>query len=215
MYNVQLERMREKLITLRSLDPDLELFGVENHEYEMAPVWTQEDITQFEQKWRIELPEEYKVWLLHMGTGGAGPYYGLENPNDGVYAVLGYDDELNAISDPFQFTEAWNWNYDWFDDSKEEEEWEALEHEYFDPKWSAGMLRISDFGCGISMNLVVKGASYGEIWVDDRANRNGIYPDQYWGNTNRLHFLDWYELWLDRSIHQMHEQKQQSGANEV
>lgn len=157
MYNVQLERMREKLITLRSLDPDLELFGAENHEYEMVPVWTQEDITQFEQKWRIELPEDYKVWLLHMGTGGAGPYYGLENPDDGVYAVLGYDDELNAVSDPFQFTEAWNWNYDWFDDSKEEEEWEALEHEYFDPKWSAGMLRISDFGCGVSMNLVVKG----------------------------------------------------------
>lgn len=101
MYKVQLERMREKLITLRSLDPDLELFGAENHEYEMAPVWTQEDITQFEQKWRIELPEDYKVWLLHMGTGGTGPYYGLENPDDGVYAVLGYNDELNAISDPF------------------------------------------------------------------------------------------------------------------
>lgn len=213
MYNLQLERMPAKLMNLRNLDPDLELFGVENHEYEMAPVWKQEDIAQFEQKWQIELPGEYKAWLLHMGTGGVGPYYGLENPDDGVYAVLGYDDELNAISDPFQFTEAWNWNYEWFDDSKEEEEWEALEHEYFDPKWSAGMLRISDYGCGISINLIVKGASYGEIWVDDRANQTGIHPYQYLGNTNRLRFLDWYELWLDRSIHEMHKQKQSAGEN--
>lgn len=41
-----------------------------------------------------------------------------------------------------------------------------LEHEYLDPKWSAGMLDISDFGCGISMNLIVKGASCGEIWFE-------------------------------------------------
>ena len=40
-------------------------------------------------------------FLLHIGSGGAGPYYGLEKPEDGVYAVIGYDNELNAISDPF------------------------------------------------------------------------------------------------------------------
>lgn len=206
MYKQQLERISEKLQNLRSLDAEMSLFGAENHEYVMERVWTPEEITGFEQKWKITLPEEYRAFLLHIGSGGAGPYYGLEKPENGVYAVIGYDNELNAISDPFPYLEAWNWEVDWYDDSKEEEEWEALDHDYHDPKRSAGLLRISDFGCGISMNLVLNGPCSGEIWTDDRANRSGIYPDHYFGNTERLRFLDWYELWLDRSIHELNEE---------
>lgn len=206
MYKQQLERISEKLQNLRSLDTEMSLFGAENHEYVMERVWTPEEITGFEQKWKITLPEEYRAFLLHVGSGGAGPYYGLEKPEDGVYVVIGYDNELNAISDPFPYVEAWNWEVDWYDDSKEEEEWEALDHDYLDPKRSAGLLRISDFGCGISMNLVLNGPCSGEIWTDDRANRSGIYPDHYFGNTERLGFLDWYELWLDRSIHELNEE---------
>lgn len=206
MYKQQLERISEKLKKLQRLDADMSLFGAENHEYELERVWTTEEITGFEQKWKITLPEEYRAFLLHIGSGGAGPYYGLEKPEDGVYAVIGYDDELNAISDPFPYVEAWNWEVDWYDDSKEEEEWDALDHDYLDPVRSAGLLRISDFGCGISMNLVLNGPCSGEIWTDDRANRSGIYPDHYFGNTERLRFLDWYELWLDRSIHELHEE---------
>lgn len=206
MYKQQLERISEKLQNLRSLDTEMSLFGAENHEYVMERVWTPEEITRFEQKWKITLPEEYRAFLLHIGSGGAGPYYGLEKPEGGVYAVIGYDNELNAISDPFPYVEAWNWEVDWYDDSKEEEEWEAMDHDYHDPKRSAGLLRISDFGCGISMNLVLNGPCRGEIWTDDRANRSGIYPDHYFGNTERLRFLDWYELWLDRSIHELNEE---------
>lgn len=58
-----------------------------------------------------------------------------------------------------------------------------------------GLLRIANFGCGVSINLVVNGEAYGEIWVDDRCNSNGIYPDFYFGNESA-----WYELWLDISI---------------
>lgn len=125
--------------------------------------------------------------------------------NEPLARIRENPDELNAISDPFLFTEAWNWNYDWYDDSKDEDEWAGLEHEYYDPKWFAGMLRISNFGCGVSINLIVKGKSYGEIWTDDRGNSNGIYPDHYFGNSERLGFLYWYELWLDRSLKEMTE----------
>ncbi|MCG7376161.1 SMI1/KNR4 family protein [Paenibacillus sp. ACRSA] len=213
MYEQQLARIQDKLHTLRNADVELSLFGAESHEYVLDPVWTTEQMKQFEQKWKVQLPEDYQAFLLTVGAGGAGPYYGLEKPEDGVYAVLGYGDELNAISDPCILTEAWNWDYDWYDDSRTEEEWSRLEHEYYDPKWSAGMLRISDFGCGVSMNLVVKGSSYGEIWADDRANSNGIYPDHYMGNKERLCFLDWYELWLDQSLLECEEQVKESNAN--
>lgn len=206
MYKAQLERIQGKLYKLQTLDPERNLFGAENHQYDMAPVWTLDEIKTFEQKWKIELPEEYQAFLLGIGSGGTGPYYGLEKPENGIYLVMDYEDELNAISEPFPHVESWNWDVDWYDDSKEEDEWAALEHEYYDPKWSAGMLRISDFGCGVSFNLIVKGLSYGEIWTDDRANSNGIYPDHDMGNTERLGFLDWYELWLDRSINDLNEE---------
>lgn len=50
------------------------------------------------------------------------------------------------------------------------------------------------------MNLVVNGKEYGNIWVDDRCNDGGIYPDRYFGNEERITFLAWYELWLDKSL---------------
>jgi hypothetical protein len=50
------------------------------------------------------------------------------------------------------------------------------------------------------MNLMVNGNEYGHIWFDDRCNDQGIYPDPYFEVKERLTFLDWYEIWLDRSV---------------
>ena len=61
-------------------------------------------------------------------------------------------------------------------------------------------MRISNFGCGVIINLVVKGPEYGYIWADDRVNNNGIFPDRYFGNTEKLTFLGWYELWLEKAL---------------
>lgn len=57
----------------------------------------------------------------------------------------------------------------------------------------------------VAIHVVVHGKSCCKIWVDDRANDGGIYPDEYFGNTNRLHFLDWYELWLDLTLEELAE----------
>ncbi|MEK8130842.1 hypothetical protein WMW72_23325 [Paenibacillus filicis] len=91
----------------------------------------------------------------------------------------------------------------WDGERMSEAEREELEQDYFSADKSAGLLRISNFGCGVSINLVVKGLSYGEIWVDDRASDGGIYPDHDLGNTERFTFLTWYEAWLDRSLEEM------------
>jgi len=53
------------------------------------------------------------------------------------------------------------------------------------------------------MNLVVNGTEYGNIWVDDRCNDAGIYPDQHFGNKGRITFLAWYEAWLDKSLNEI------------
>lgn len=200
MHDPQIERIKSKLKLLKQTDSDFELFGAESHEYDLEPVWTPDDIKRFEDTWNIVLPEEYREFLLKVASGGAGPYYGLENPENGVYGDLDYRTELNEISKEFPYTEEWNPEDDRDSESMTEEEWAELENEYFSPKHSAGLLRISNFGCGVSINLVVKGQCYGEIWADDRANSGGIYPDHYFGNKERLTFLNWYETWLDQSL---------------
>jgi hypothetical protein len=97
-------------------------------------------------------------------------------------------------------TEAWNLK---FEDMQEEQYHQIKDEEYFDDKWTNGLLRISNFGCGVSMNLVANGSEYGNIWVDDRCNDGGIYPDQYFGNKGRIKFLPWYEAWLDKSLNEI------------
>ena len=85
------------------------------------------------------------------------------------------------------------WNTNQKPDSREE-------RKYFSDKWLQGLLRICNYGCGLSLNLVVNGSEYGHIWVDDRGNDGGLYPDNHFGQTGRTKFLDWYELWLDQSL---------------
>ncbi|MEK3788416.1 SMI1/KNR4 family protein [Paenibacillus sp. FSL K6-1230] len=200
MYKEQLQRISSKLHQLRQADTELAVFGADCHDYELDPVKTPEEIRQLESDWNVSLPEDYKAFLMEIGAGGAGPYYGLEKPEEGIYVDLDYKDLPNDISGEFPYTETWNPEVDWFEDDVDEDESAAKDEEYFSDRHSAGMLRISNFGCGVTMNLIVNGNSYGEIWVDDRGNSGGIYPDQYFGNKDRLNFLDWYELWLDQSL---------------
>ncbi|AWB43752.1 SMI1/KNR4 family protein [Paenibacillus sp. CAA11] len=207
MYTQQIERIQSKLHQLREADSEFSLFGSQTHKYQMAPVWSTEEVARFEEAWKIKLPEEYKAFLLHVGSGGAGPYYGLVRPDDGVYIDLDYPSELNNVSGEFPYTEAWNFERSWDEDSLGEEDWAEQERFYFSTDKSAGLLAISNFGCGITINLVVNGQSYGEIWVDDRSNDNGIYPDHYFENEKRLTFLDWYETWLDRSMEELEEEE--------
>lgn len=198
--NEQIERLKEKLNRLRSLDPKFEIFGSEKHQYQLNDPKSEGEILEFERTHSVKLPAEYRAFLKSVGNGGAGPYYGLEPLENGLYDDLDYKnpDSLMDISQAFPHTEPWNVDFE----NLSEEEYQEAEDAYFENKWSRGMLRISNFGCGVSMNLIVNGKEYGNIWVDDRCNDMGIYPDSYFGQKSRTTFLDWYELWLDRSLNE-------------
>jgi hypothetical protein len=81
---------------------------------------------------------------------------------------------------------------------------EALDeqHTYFGNYWVQGAMRICHYGCGVYFLLVVSGPERGNIWIDDRAGDNGIYPC---GRT----FSTWYETWLEDSLQKL-EQKRAS-----
>lgn len=196
-----IDRIKSKLIELRQKDRELKTFGSESHQYNLGPRKSEVELAAFEQRYGIALPKGYRKFLLEIGDGGAGPYYGLGRLE---YALsIEMDSPMVELdpSKPFPHTEAWNMS---FDEAADDEEYFRQRDEiYYNDQWINGVLRIAHFGCGVFMNLVVKGPEYGHVWVDDRGSDQGIYPDQYFGNKERLDFLTWYELWLDQSMQKL------------
>jgi hypothetical protein len=200
---VQLQRIKSKLTQLKSADTQLEVFGAKTHAYQLNARLSERRLRLFEKKHGIILPPEYRNFLSQIGNGGAGPYYGLLPLEKGNFADISEKKatEFIVLSTPFLHTKAWNKTWE-PSDITDEKTLEYLENDYFDPKWSPGMLRIAHAGCGIAINLIVNGPEYGNIWVDSRVNDNGIYPEVPTLGTGRIQFLDWYEQWLDREMQQ-------------
>ncbi|HMG88204.1 MAG TPA: hypothetical protein VK574_20915 [Terracidiphilus sp.] len=62
-----------------------------------------------------------------------------------------------------------------------------------------GALYLCHCGCAIRIFLIVCGSCEGEVWRDSQATGEGIFPEVD-EHGNRMGFLDWYELWLDKSL---------------
>jgi hypothetical protein len=205
--NNQLDKIKNKLEQLKRLDTSFEIFGSEKHKYMLNPPLPIETIKQFEEKYKVILPIGYVTFLTTLGNGGAGPFYGLEPFENGIFEDLDYkrkDDLLNP-SKPFLYSDAWNME---FEPTVSEEEnkkeydrqYEEFADVYYDSERRNGVIAICNYGCGVFLNLVVNGQEYGNIWTDDRGSDGGLYPTVQLGEKSKINFLDWYELWLDNSI---------------
>lgn len=205
--NEQLKRIKTKLNELKHLDKGLSLFGSHRHRYQLNSTLSLKKIQQFEQTHHIKLPGEYAQFLTELGNGGAGPFYGLEPLENVVFDDLDYKrpNSLLNPSRPFLYTAPWNLEFQpTVNEEEYEEEYEkqrqAFEEMYYDKEQMNGTLAICNYGCAISLNLVVNGEEYGNIWTDDRASDAGIRPSHELGNKEKITFLNWYELWLDNSL---------------
>lgn len=206
----QLFRIKQKLEELKKHDKSFKVFGSEKHRYKLKPPLSYGTIKEFEKTYEINLPEEFTAFLTTIGNGGAGPFYGLESLEDMLYVDLDYKrkGELLNPAKPFTHTEKWNLIFEPTVDEDENEveyqkQLEQFQEIYFDPAYLNGVLAICNFGCAVSLNLVVNGQEHGYIWTDDRASDAGIYPSMELGNKEKLKFLDWYELWLDKSLNEL------------
>ncbi len=207
----QLARIRNKLAQLKTLDKNFSLFGAQKHQYNLRRPISREAIQRFERTHKIALPNEYVDFLTLVGNGGAGPFYGLERFEYALYGDLEFvqPETLLSPAEPFLYSEPWNLTFNPTVTVEEDEEeykkqLQSFEKGYFDIKHLNGVIAICNFGCGASLNLVVNGQEYGNIWTDDRASDNGIYPSHEIGNKDRINFLNWYELWLDSSLEEIH-----------
>lgn len=70
----QIDRLLEQA---RKRDVRNEVFGASSHKYRLKSPASETAVQEFERNHGIRLPEEYRNFLMLVGNGGAGPYYGI------------------------------------------------------------------------------------------------------------------------------------------
>jgi len=194
-----------------SADP-AKVFGATTHQFRLNAPLDERTVSAFEAEHRVQLPEDYRGFLLHVGDGGAGPAYG-------VFRLGQMDDEqwkenndfVGVLSLPFPHTLRWNdlTGKPEFDESQEANEgyedaygelmqaWQD-EH-YWNTRHINGAIPICHLGCALRDWLVITGPEAGHVWCDNRVDEKGLSPAET-GTKERVTFVEWYLAWLDDAL---------------
>jgi len=197
----QIERIKSKLVIAKHADKDLKVFGADSHKYFLGERANNDEILKFEKEYNLKLPEEYKIFLLHIGNGGisyadsaAGPGYGIyplgKNANELVYENTELYLKQDCKTHPKMTDEFWS------DLNKNIEENDDISTEDFDlelGKIFSGLLPIGTQGCTYYHALVLNGEFKGRIVNVDSDRQKPYFAFE-------SNFLDWYERWLDEII---------------
>ena len=213
----QTNRIKRKLALLREADPGCKQFGARTHRYQLNPALAPAAVQAFEHAHHVQLPADYVAFLTEVGDGGAGPYYGVRSLE--ASRALDWDDarthptRYHDLGQPFPHAQPWNMTVELADLDEQIEQAAAAgdddrEEALHEQKWALagadahdyGRLSTCNYGCGITISLVVSGPAQGTMWTDDRADDAGLYPTSEGGITGSITFLDWYEHWLDASL---------------
>lgn len=173
------DRIHDKLAQVRSRQ--LRTFGSERHGFDLNPPLTEAEVHAFERIHGILLPEDYRIFLLHVGNGGAGPYYGLLPLGRWNAALL--KDLHGYLSRPSPLRP----------DMPADEPWEqslGCEREQL----LQGMLALCHQGSTFYAMLVITGDHRGRVvYIDQHCSK----PPYFVRHTD---FLSWYERWLDELL---------------
>ena len=201
------DAMISDLKVLERARPIRGVFGAELHRYRRNPPLSEATVKAFETRYGIELPGEYREFLLRVANGGAGPFYGLLplGHHFDLREIRPWGESIGDLAAAFPHTDPWNdlsgepTDADAQDLPRYDVLQERFMNHYFDRRWVHGAIPIADRGCGLQVCLVVAGPERGNIWHDDRAGYKGIYPFCY-RNSTRMAFLAWYRGWLDEVL---------------
>jgi hypothetical protein len=204
-------RIEHALRHLRSTQAAREIFGANGHGFVLNPTLSEDQVSAFEIRHRVRLPDDYRKFLLHVGNGGAGPYYGIFplGQMDGIREHLKpwheSDGFIGVLSEPFTLTNDWNDlsgmpSDDLRDDDVEyEKQFDEFEKRYWGASLMNGVVPICHEGCALRIWIVVTGEHAGRLWRDRRAEYMGVEP-MLTAEGSPTTFSRWYNEWLDRCI---------------
>jgi hypothetical protein len=197
----QIERIKKKLVIAKNTDKDLKVFGAESHKYFLGETANNDHILKFEKDYNLELPEDYKAFVLHIGNNGISYADSAAGPGYGIYPLGKNVDEL-IYENPEWFLKEDCKIYPnmtdefWSDINKNIEEDDDISTEDFEVelgKIFSGLLPVGTQGCTYYHALVLNGEFKGRIVNVDSDRQKPYFAFE-------SNFLDWYERWLDRII---------------
>ena len=180
----RIEGILDKLGRLRERPRLMEWHGATGHHFVLNPPAAESDVAAFEAARGISLPEDYRDFLLLVGNGGVGPYYGiapLSAPDEWFEEESAWPG-FTASPCPFVYEQVTgpNWR-------------QCLPKN--DSDWGRGSIHVCDQGCTFTTRLVVSGPSRGRLF-NFEAHRQPV-PPYFVKDAN---FIDWYERWLDLAL---------------
>ena len=152
------KRILKLLEQAKAKDSDFVRFGADSHQYKLSPPASEETIQKFEEQEGIRLPEEYRDFLLFVGNGGAGPYYGLygvkiqEKKFRGSHASCLYRVQEEPVIYPKMSDEDWDRVAD-LEGRRKGEEVEPY----------VGVLPIGSQGCTLMTGIMLAGPYRGQV----------------------------------------------------
>src|SRR5215467_2338850 len=89
------------------------VFGADVHGFQLNHPISESEVASFEQKHCILLPPDYREFIICVGNGGAGPFYGLfqfgfMDDNWDVRQWHEDDGFVGTLSKPFALQDEWN-----------------------------------------------------------------------------------------------------------
>lgn len=175
----QLDRIKKKLKQVKKIDPDYEEFGSVSHQYKLNPPATEIEVKTFENKIGARLPTGYRAFLLAVGNGGCGPYYGLYKIEQETLGLVGEPSRVVSALTTYERKKALEF---------------AIKGEFSEHIITFNqLLLIGDQGCTFYHALVMNGEHEGRVVYVEEVTNTGFL-------TFEVSFLDWYERWLDERL---------------
>jgi hypothetical protein len=163
------------------------VFGSDKHMFKINPPATLNQIIEHELKYRFNFPAGYRRFILEVGDGGAGPFFGIKQQFTAPGGTLRHEEAKHFHRESIYQIPC-----------PEDEEWQNILlgpdyrqiEENDDTIYSQGNMVIFEVGLGIEGVLVLNGPMAGAVCITD----HGVTPYSFWRPPQ---FLDFYEAWQE------------------
>lgn len=188
---------------IKSIMQKAELLSTKNPECpcgEFPPKWekplSEKQILNYENNNNIKLPSDYRRFISTIACGGTQPFYGLVS----LLKQKNHYEDFD-VSAPFPYKVSAPLDLSKLSDEEYDNLFKFDENDRIKP--DAGYIVLCDEGCGMYNILIVNSEdeeTYGTTWFYDLANDFGIFPIMNPKTNQPMHFLDWFEYWIDRTL---------------